>query len=523
MRKIFSILVILGLVLGMVTMTAPVAAAPYDAVVALNPAAACEGVTTTYCINFTIYATATAGIDTFTVNFPSGTVLPTDWTSKIAVEQFTPVAVAATTVLKADVTSAGSSVTFTVPFTISASGANPAAIRVCVAGVKNPPAAKDLTLTVTHETCCDVYGPWTSQKYTINPKCSTYKALMDFSPTYPGLSPSFIPPFQACGQNDTPPAYVPPGVTWFDTTHNITMDAWFSGFNLTLKYDTLGCAPCCTNPEFYFVLKSAPSTTAKATLSVNGTWFTLTTATPGTTDTGSLGVIVLEAGSIIVYPSFIHFDTVGDYEICFYLECETTGECGAQGSELKELGCFPFEVHQWKNAFPIPLYRKFNLISLPFVPFETDLGYVLSALPTPADVLGTWYFTGGLEGTWPAVTTMEDGKAYWLKVKYTTATAGDYYGQLWVWGTDRPGNPPVPPGPYPVLEGWNMVGFTSLVTLTTDFYLQAMGPNFFGVYGWNKIYGWLPATQQFYLVPQKVGNLTPGQGYWIEFSWAGVI
>ena len=510
MRKIFSILVVLGMVLGMVVMTAPaVAQDDCDATVTLTDD--CAGAASTYCVNLTSPYTMFAGNDNFIIEFPEGTTFGV--TAVTATVDGTAATALRDGLLVAVEIPAGESPITAGDFVI-----------ICITGARNPAVDGDYALNLWVDMLCCPPELFDCAEYEILPKCSTYKALMDFSVTYPGLSPTFIPPFQACGQNDTAQNYPDSNVLPFVTTYNATMDAWFNGFNLTVAYDILGCDACCTDPEFYFVLSSAPSTTAEATMSVNGTWFTLTTETPGTTDTGSMGVIALEEDSIIVYPSLLHFDTVGDYEICFFLECATVGDCDEVGSEIKELGCFPFKVYQWKEAFPIPLYKKWNLISLPFVPFNTSLSYVLSALPTPADVMGTWYYDAEPPAEWLAPpATMEDGKAYWLKVKYTTATEGDYYGQLWVFGTDRPGNPPVPPGPYAVYEGWNMIGFTSLSGMTTDLYLAQMGPNFFGVYGWSKIYGWNPATQAFYLVPQQAGILTPGQGYWIEFAWDGVI
>jgi hypothetical protein len=233
----------------------------------------------------------------------------------------------------------------------------------------------------------------------------------------------------------------------------------------------------------------------------------------------------------VTWNSSLHFDAVGEYEICFNVTCPTM-VCEVPGSDVIAQVCYEFDVKQWKDFYEIDLYRKWNLISLPLVPFETDIDKILLAWNgTAGDVEGIWYYDRGApncNGAWvqwpPAGTLkdMEDGKAYWVKVAYNhsdpTKQAGAYAGSFYIWGTATP-MPPAPPSAYDVCNGWNMVGFRSMVNMANDAYLWnfwAAGSPLYGL-----IYGWWAPTQQWFALtpgPALADFLWVAEGYWIPFA-----
>jgi hypothetical protein len=177
----------------------------------------------------------------------------------------------------------------------------------------------------------------------------------------------------------------------------------------------------------------------------------------------------------------------------------------------------------------VSLMGGWNLISLPIVPFDTSIESVLAPLDFPNDLLSVWYYDC-CEGEWlvyvngdtgfKTLTTMEDGKAYWVRMRYPEeqdpdpSISGTYLYALWVFGTKAP-MPPGLPSYYDVCEGWNMIGFRCIEEMTPDDYLEAFSPSDYGA-----IYGWDPYLQDWVTNPDR---LVPGHGYWIPFSVGGAI
>jgi hypothetical protein len=154
---------------------------------------------------------------------------------------------------------------------------------------------------------------------------------------------------------------------------------------------------------------------------------------------------------------------------------------------------------------------------------------VLSSLSFPYDLISVWYYDccedewlvyGNGDTTFNTLKTMEDGKAYWILMRYPDeqhwdpAVSGTYPYPLWVFGTKAP-MPPGLPSSYDVCTGWNMVGFRSVEDMAPQDYLEAFSPSEYGA-----IYGWDPYLQDWVTNPDK---LLPGYGYWIPFSVAGAI
>jgi hypothetical protein len=254
---------------------------------------------------------------------------------------------------------------------------------------------------------------------------------------------------------------------------------------------------------------------------------------------------------------WLHFSTPGDYEICFYLECPAI-PCGAGKATIAD-ECLPAKVYQWKDAENIPLFRKWNLISLPLVPLEKDVPIedVLASLPD-ADTLfwGVYLYDPALLPGDPwlvygpgqdSLDTLIDGVSYWVKIEYShtdlTKQPGDPVGCWWVWGTPKP-VPPDSPSAYPEYTGWNMVGITGYDDGTGPPLGAGLGPTTDQLYLWNwwvggaaqygAIYAWDPdgtATtikQSWYSMlpttgPHNLPDTRTGQGYWISFQHDGMV
>jgi len=165
----------------------------------------------------------------------------------------------------------------------------------------------------------------------------------------------------------------------------------------------------------------------------------------------------------------------------------------------------------------IPLAAGWNLISLPLIPDDTDIDAVISndnlaSGDTTNLVMIYNYNTTAEKWLWwngtpeSTLNTMEDGKAYWI-----FATVAD---TLTIHGTQA-GHP----GPdYPVLAGWNMIGFTSTSAMELETYLTSEDGNYSLVYCW--VDGdWLVWT----VAASTLTDMQPGYGYWLSMNTTGTI
>jgi hypothetical protein len=132
-----------------------------------------------------------------------------------------------------------------------------------------------------------------------------------------------------------------------------------------------------------------------------------------------------------------------------------------------------------------------------------------------------------------SLSTLEDGKGYWVKVDYTLGSATKYpgapIGGLWVWGTTKP-VPPAGPSAYAVCDGWNMIGFTEGCPggMWDEDYLWNFWPmgntNPTDPHDYGAVYGW-DATNQAWetsFAPWWV-YMDPGEGFWVSFDGDGTI
>jgi hypothetical protein len=398
-------------------------------------------------------------------------------------------------------------VCFIVPVDIA--GPAVTVVFTTAAGIKNPCTAGTYNLYVNTSRAPDL-TPVKSADYVIAPAVSTYAFVWDSNPTYPGLAVGFVPPFKMCGQNTTTALY--------DPTLAGGAGGFLNAFNLTFMATVVGCLAPCENVTLSLNMTKAPAGST-VTLNISGTVYKLTPAAPNVT--GFATITDLEVDESDTWASYIHFDTLGDYTICFYTVCPTAPICLPPGSETITTTCFNFKVYQWKDAYEIPLYRKWNLISLPLVPFDTNITNILAALPANlrVQITAIWNYDPAAAvkwANWPSpglLTTMVDGKSYWVRTVYnSTNPMGQLIGNLWVWGTAKP-VPPNSPSAYPVSAGWNMVGFTEIAPLA---------PMLPATYLWGltvgAVYGWNAVTQTWVASPTPLNS---GVGYWAAFGGTG--
>ena len=522
MRKILSILVALGLILALSAIALPTSAAITNTCSGVvNATSFCAGATANYTINFTAPVTLTPGNDVLSFTFGAGTNLTGVNATDVTVVD--PAAGHPLSVSKAD-----NSIEFPVPGKdLIFAGDN---VSVTINDVKNPTASGATSLCLDYKlVCCDAQV-FCCVTYTIKPAKSTYKFILDFSPTYGGIAKDFVPPFQACGQCGY---------------GNLTDGKWFTDFNVTLVYDVEGCAgygPVLVN----FKLTKAPSTSAKMSLKLfDGatTWYSWELTTKNaTTAKGSWGPPAgfnITATYNVTTPAQVHFDTPGDYEICFELEyLGAEDPCTPIPGGILTSRCEPAKVYQWKEAFKIPLYAKWNLVSLPFKPFDSDIDAMLESFPNADKIMSIWHYDQCADDWFGypdlGLTDIVDGDAYWIRLPYSaTVPIGTSYGDWWVWGTDRPLEEAPVPFNYEVCEGWNMVGYTAVWNMTACPHVALPEPDKQYLWNWwdipgtfadyGLIYGWAPGTQTWAAQLPGSGTLIAGEGYWISFQRDGWI
>ena len=522
MRKIISILVALGLVLAFSVVAMPAttgAAAPTCTgnVTLSSECAAATGVT--YTIDFVAANTLFAGNDGLSFEFGAGTTFGTQVLGDVTVNVN---AGGAVSVPLAAITKAAPDLSFTLPAGVNIVPGD--VIQVIIKKVSNPAVAGPYTLNLDYQlVCCDPVV-FDCANYTIKPAKSSYALMVDFDATYPGIAEDFVPPFKACGQNDT-------GAD-FNTTY--IAPNWYDQFDLNLVETVVGCAPACVNATLSFNVTAfpTPSTGCVVSLNISGEFFALTPAASAGVLTAN---ITLVAGTNITFPSLLHFNKVGEYTICFDVTCpgDPAGSCPdclpASGpvSIVDGPVCYDFNVHQWKDAGKMILDEKWNLISLPLVPFDTSIDVLLASLDAEAldgdavdDLISIWSYDTAT-AVWTmydggGLTDMVDGAGYWARMSYPNAGNMPY--NWWVWGTAR-AMPPAAPSAYAMAAGWNMFGFTSLSTMTVDTYLWNFASTPL-VYGWDNTGDWTTSGWDL-----KVGGdtLVPGQGYWGYFTTAGTV
>jgi len=533
-RKIISILLALGVILGLSLMAAPVAAAPCVCPTTMTPVAVvtldgtiCASDSDTFIIGpFAAPVVLTAPNDKLSVDFAPGTSLAS----------VLPASVTVNAIPVTSITVSGAHIEFPIPAVLGPIIPVGFLFTVQIAGVVNPATDGTYCLYVDYKlVCCDAV-PFGCGTYTVAPYTKEIGCHFDFSPDYVGLGEDFIPAFKACGDSihgtliGPPPGYV-------------------TSFYFILRDENGGCNNPCTTPSKF--------------------WFEVTECPPGETIWFNVGLVIhpaLSAADIgteyslmglwagwpppdISIPMQIHFSSPGEYEICFYLECPAVGCPTCAGPTVITTCCLPAKVYQYLDSYKIPLEPKWNLISLPLFPYDTSIESVLGAVDRPDQLKSVWYFgqceAAGEDGVWHSesyaagtftgdVDNIVAGKAYWIRTLEPSET-GYVAGAngFWVFGTHAimPDPTGVDMGYFDVCEGWNMVGFKApwLAGVPIPQIDWAPGPtgylwNFNPILGgvhYGLIYDWvegLPMPGDWQTFAPGTAVLQPGQGYWIPFD-----
>jgi hypothetical protein len=177
----------------------------------------------------------------------------------------------------------------------------------------------------------------------------------------------------------------------------------------------------------------------------------------------------------------------------------------------------------------ITLYPGWNLISLPLIPTNNSIQYILGSVMY--DVESVWSYSGTawtsyVPGVTSTLTTIVDGKAYMIKCNgytgdTTTAPSGGWPTSVTITFQGRKG--PVTtssPPSYSFTAGWQLMGYKSTVsTHTLADYLSLSTGETRTAYRYNVADPDNPA----WISIANTDNMTSGSGYWIYFPAAKVI
>jgi hypothetical protein len=552
-RKIISILAALGVILGLTLVAVPLAAdetmdgvtCPTDCsgwgVVDADPAPGdfCAGMSSDYWIGWSPTGmlapiTLIPGTDSLSVEFPTGTDLTKVGAGDVILYDWTLVQSAV--VPLADITgnTAGSTrLEFVIPVgflpNLIAAGD---VIEIDVYDVVNPPVPGKYCLFVDYIDDCCTPVVFDCVEYTVSPAYKEYAFHFDFDKTFPGIAEDFIPPFKACGQNRTADILT----EWIEPI------GWFDVFDVILRDENHGCMAPCGNASMWFVIDKCPvgETISFVWDELGVNWFGQFTAADIGIEWALPDHDLVNDGPPpdVKWECKLHFSSPGTYQMTFYLQCPAV-QCGA--GEKTWSGTLPITVHQWKDPGKIILEEKWNLVSLPIVPFDTDIASLLASLDAEAldkdgvdDLLSIHYYDRSDfacvdPGTWKvyahdgsqtSLETMEDGKSYWVRMTYPNQGNMPY--TWWIFGTAVP-MPPGSPREYPACTGWNMLGLTSRVDVDIMDYLWNWNTSDYVVYGWDNTGSWLTSGWDFVdpwgAYPEYM--LETGQGYWACFAAPG--
>ena len=165
------------------------------------------------------------------------------------------------------------------------------------------------------------------------------------------------------------------------------------------------------------------------------------------------------------------------------------------------------------TTYNIPLSAGWNLISLPLIPVSSAIEDVLAGISSNVDTVKYHDTSDGWLSYVPSpaggtLTTMEDGKGYWIFM--------DVANTLIVNGVEMPGPEETLPT-YPVISGWNLIGFKSVDSVKSSTYLS--GISYITVYGYDESY--FPVAQS---ASGGIDNdMNPGSGYWLYANAIGNI
>jgi len=165
--------------------------------------------------------------------------------------------------------------------------------------------------------------------------------------------------------------------------------------------------------------------------------------------------------------------------------------------------------------YPLEMYPKWNLISLPLLPNSTVTTDVFSLLLLKGSSgVNFAYSFDNVAKTWtlnPA--SMTDGNAYWVNMKaYDVLIVQGF--PIWA----PPGSPP-PIVQYGLKQGWNMAGFTETDSWYAPYYVASLQSTLVLQSYFRFAYSWDAQDQNWFIV-DLTGSfgtyyIYPGQGFWI--------
>ena len=542
MRKILSILMALGVILGLTLAAAPVAAQPCVCPATMDStdvatAPFCAGSASNYVIGgvdtFLLPITLIEGTDWLSVDFPAGTDLSSVVFGGVSIDG-SPLTAASQLVVSGEHLEALIPIALGFGTMLADTGHT-----MTVNGVINTATAGTYCLYVDYMESCAPGGcapvQFACGPLVISPAVKDVGCHFDFSPAYAGIAEDYIPAFLA-GAAVTP-------------------------FNFILRDENGGCSDPCTTPSAYwFEVTKCPlgeTITFAFTGAVGSPW-TLTNADVVAGTKFALPWTVWPPADVITACT-IGFSSPGDYELQFFVQCPAGGCPGCGGPEVVTHCILAATAYQYMDSFKVPLEDKWNLVSLPLFPFDTSIEHVLSSMDDITQLVSVWYF-GQCEdaapdvGVWHTeaydaatdtfagdVDDIQTGKAYWIRTLHSgeTGYAAGVNG-FWVFGTHAimPDPTGVDMGYFDVCEGWNMVGFKApwpggvvgpqadwLVGPPITGYLYNFNTGVMDTVHYGMIYEWAPLPVPGAWVTQTPGTATlnPGLGYWIAFDGDGEI
>ena len=472
MKKILSIGLALGLVLGLMIVAAPALADVSEPQV--TPSNDAAGEEAAYTIVFDITETLSAGSHDIVVDFPAGTGVPGSFANG-------DISVEGTDVDAGDVSVSGNVVTITTPVEILAAATVDVVFKL-VADIVNPTVGGAYTLFVNTSRAGDD-TPVESAEYDIIPAISTYKFVVDFSGLYTGMAEGCVPPLEVDVQ---------------------------TACNLATKTDVLGAAGY-AKVRVKFTLDSAPADATLTLILYDGAYHTFILEEGDSDYWGPEDGFSLAANYTATTPATVECDTAGDYTVTWAVVDMEDDEAVVPSPKT-------VTATVWDDfeAKAIVLDDGWNLMSLPLIPLDSAIGPMLCGL----DVVSVWHYDAKGIQDWltyipdvgGTLATMVDGKAYWIDKPATSPTD-----TLWIFGSVMALPPALPPT-YDVVVGWNMVGFKSIeVDITAATYLY--DTDYVRIYGFD-IGGWFVIDDPDHAAD---GLMVPGLGYWVAFSAAGTI
>jgi hypothetical protein len=182
-----------------------------------------------------------------------------------------------------------------------------------------------------------------------------------------------------------------------------------------------------------------------------------------------------------------------------------------------------WNVVQVNNRYTTWLQPVWNLISTTLLPYDINIAAVLSHLHNPitmeSQVIkvvmmaadGTWKKWTPVDTDTDDFTTFEDGKGYWIEMKVEAPLT--FVGTWLTVG-------PVAPPEYPVVEGWNLIGYTHWNRPTSFPPKEAW--DYLSSVQVQQLYRY-DAYSGVYVAVYNPQHMTLGAGYWLATNADGMI